>query len=132
MKFIMKKLFLFTIIFVFLLSALSAQTNNLKKDPVGNWLFEAPYAPEGYRNGVINLVKTENKLSATMAFGSGENKFTGDKVKIENDTISFTVYIEGQEVAVKLAFIEESKMTGKAVYTEGTVPLLLSREMKKN
>jgi hypothetical protein len=67
-----------------------------------------------------------------MAFGSGENKFMGDKVKIENDTISFNVYIEGQDVAVKLVFIEESKMIGKAVYTEGTVPLSLSREMKKN
>ena len=30
----------------------SAQSNS-KKDPIGTWKFDAPYAPEGYNTGTI-------------------------------------------------------------------------------
>jgi hypothetical protein len=64
-------------------------------------------------------------------FSGSEYKLNGEKVKIENDTISFSVFIEDQDVAVKLKMENSSKMSGKAVYTEGEVPLALTREMKK-
>lgn len=120
------------LVMVLLPATVSAQTNNLKKNPVGKWLFEAPYAPQGYTNGIIEVSMTDNLFSATMAFTGNENKYPGDRVKFVSDTVSFNVYIEGQDVAVKLVFTEESKMAGKAVYTEGVVPLSLTREMKKN
>ena len=127
-----KTLFLIMLVMVLLQATVSAQTNNLKNDPAGKWLFEAPFAPQGYTNGIIEVSKTDNLFSASMAFGGNENKYPGDKVKFANDTVSFNVYIEGQDVAVKLVFTEESKMSGKAIYTEGVVPLSLTREMRKN
>jgi ABC-type uncharacterized transport system fused permease/ATPase subunit len=127
-----KTLFFITLVLVLLPATVSAQANNLKKDHVGKWLFEAPYAPQGYTSGIIEISKTDNNLSATMAFTGTESKFAGDLVKIVKDTITFNVYIENQNVAVKLVHLEESKMSGKAIYTEGVVPLSLTREMKKN
>ena len=66
-----------------------------------------------------------------MAFNGTENKFPGDKVKFENDTVSFNVFIEGQDVAVKLKYEDKTKMNGKAIYTKGVVPLFLTKEIKK-
>ena len=126
----MKQTLLLTILLFTGLSIINGQGSTFKKDPLGKWLFEAPYAPQGHNNGIIDLSKTDNKLSATMAFSGTENKYPGDLVKFAKDTISFIVYVEGQSVAVKLAFTEESKMTGRAVYTDGVVPLSLKRETK--
>jgi len=109
----------------------SGQTGIIKQDLTGKWLFQAPYAPEGYKDGTIEVGYAEKKYSATMIFSVGENKFIGDKVRFENDTLYFNVFIEGQDVIVKLKYDNETKMTGKAVYNEGIVPLLLTKEIKK-
>lgn len=123
----MKKVILFVLFIVFSLPVVTAQNNQKKKDPVGKWKFEAPYAPEGYTSGIIEVGFAEKKYSASMMFSGGEYKLTGEKVKIENDTISFSVFIEGQGVAVKLKMEDSSKMLGKAVYSEGEVPLTLTK-----
>ena len=127
----MKKVILFFLFIVFSLPDVNAQNNQVDKNPVGTWKFEAPYAPEGFTAGTIEVVYADKKYSATMAFTGNENKFAGDKIKFENDTLYFNVYIEGQNVAVSMAHVDETKMAGKAVYSEGVVPLSLTREMKK-
>jgi hypothetical protein len=128
----MKRTIFITIIVLMGINNITAQTSSFKKDPIGKWIFEAPYAPQGYTNGVVEISKKEKLFYATMAFGGAENKFTGDRFKFENDTISFHVYIENQDVSLTFTFLNESKMAGKAVYTEGVVPFSMSREIKKN
>jgi hypothetical protein len=124
---------IFTLLVFSFLSVIIVSGQNItkKNNPVGTWKFEAPYAPEGYTSGIIEVGFAEKKYSASMMFSGSEYKLNGEKVKIENDTISFSVFIEGQDVAVKLKMENSSKMSGKAVYTEGEVPLALTREMKK-
>ena len=109
----------------------SAQTSKVKKDMIGKWLFEAPYAPEGYTAGSIVVGYADKKYSAIMAFKGSDSTLAGDMVKFENDTLYFSVNVQGQDVAVKLKYDDQTKMTGKAVYSEGEVPLSLTREMKK-
>jgi hypothetical protein len=119
-----------TIIVVFLFAVLAvttAQTTKAKVDPVGSWKFDAPYAPEGYTTGTIVIGLVEKKHTATMSFTGSEYKLTGENVKVENDSASFSVYIEGQDIKVTLKGDGDSKMTGKAVYTEGEVPLTLTK-----
>jgi hypothetical protein len=127
----MKKVIYLSILVLISSTLASAQTNQVKKNPVGKWLFEAPYAPDGYRAGTIEIVFTDNKYHASMAFSVSDNNFPGVNVKFANDTLSFTVFIENQDVAVSLALTDETKMVGKAVYSEGIVPLALTREKKK-
>lgn len=121
------KILTLLVISFLLVIAVSGQNNTKKISPVGKWKFEAPYAPEGYTSGIIEVGFAEKKYSASMMFSGGEYKLTGEKVKIENDTISFSVFIEGQGVAVKLKMEDSSKMSGKAVYSEGEVPLTLTK-----
>lgn len=125
----MKKIILSILFVIFSLPIVTAQNNLEKKDPVGKWKFEAPYAPEGYTSGIIEVGFAEKKYSASMMFSGSENKLNGEKVQIEKDTISFFVFIEGEDVAVKLTMENSLKMSGKAVYSEGEVPLSLTKDL---
>jgi hypothetical protein len=121
----MKKRILPLLLISFLFIITVDAQNNTKKTPVGNWKFEAPYAPEGYTSGSVVVGYAEKKYTTTMEFASGESKLAGEKVKFLNDSLFFSVFIQGQDVAVKLKMDEGTKMTGKAVYSEGEVPLTL-------
>ena len=44
-----------------------------------------------------------------------------------NDSIQFSIYLEGQDVKVMLKVESDTNLTGKAVYSEGEVPLALSK-----
>jgi hypothetical protein len=123
----MKKGIVILMFIVFSLSVLIAQNNQSKINPVGTWKFAAPYAPEGYTSGVIVVGFAEQKHTATMSFTGSEDKLPGENVKAVNDSVLFSIFIEGQDVKVMLKVESDTNMTGKAVYSEGEVPLALSR-----
>jgi hypothetical protein len=118
-----------TILIVFLLAviAVSSGQTTKKVDPVGSWKFDAPYAPEGYTTGTIVIGLVEQKHTATMSFAGSEYKLTGENVKVENDTVSFSIFLEGQDIKVSLKGDADAKLVGKAVYSEGEVPLTLTK-----
>jgi hypothetical protein len=118
-------LFLMLVTF-FSVTAVSAQ-NTPKNNPVGTWKFEAPYAPEGYTTGTIVVGFAEQKTTATMAFTGSEYKLPGENVKTPSDSVIFSIYLEGQDIKVMLKMETGIKMSGKAVYSEGEVPLTLSK-----
>jgi hypothetical protein len=117
------------IITLFAVSNLSGQVSSTKASPVGKWKFEAPYAPEGYTTGIINVTFAENKYSAAISFTGTDYIIPGDKAKVENDTLSFVVMVEGNEVNISIKPESGTKMTGKAVYFEGEVPLTLTKDV---
>ena len=101
--------------------------NVVKNNPVGIWKFEAAYAPEGYTSGTIVVSLAEQKYSTTMSFTGSEYVLPGEKVKELNDSVLFSIYLEGQDIKVKLKMVNDTNMTGKAVYSEGEVPLILTK-----
>jgi hypothetical protein len=124
----MKKFFPFILILVFFSLTGMGQSVNEKKDPVGKWKFEAPYAPEGYSKGTIDIGFAEDKFTANMAFTDLDYTFPGEKIKVQNDSVYFMIWIESTDVSVSLKMEDKSTMTGTAVYVDGTVPLTLTKE----
>jgi hypothetical protein len=124
---------IFTLLMISLFSfcALSAQTDSKKNNPVGKWKFEAPYAPEGYNLGIIDIALAGDKYLTTITFAGSESRIPGDNTKIEKDTLTFVVFLEGDQIAVSLKAENDAKMTGKAVYSQGEIPLTLTREPEK-
>jgi hypothetical protein len=120
-------LFLFVIIGI---TSVSAQNTKSKIDHQGTWKFEAPYAPEGYTSGTIVVGKAEQKPTAIMSFTGSDFKLSGEKVLVDKDTLTFSVYLEGQDIKVLLKIENATKMTGKAVYSEGEVPLTLTKSVE--
>lgn len=108
-------------------TVVSGQNNSKQENPVGTWKFEAPYAPEGYNSGIIVVGIAEKKNTTTMSFTGSDYKIEGEKVKAANDSITFSVYVEGQDVKVFLKIESETTMSGKAVYSEGEIPLTLTK-----
>lgn len=109
-------------------SIISAQSPAGKNNPVGKWKFEAPYAPEGFTTGTIEFSLADERYSTSIIFTGSSYKIPGEKTTVEKDTVRFTVYVEGTEVAINLVPESNTKMTGKAVYFEGEIPLTLTKE----
>jgi hypothetical protein len=126
----MKRIFTLSFFVIFLALTASAQTASKQEKAIGRWQFEAPYAPEGFTTGIIEFALAENKYTSTISFSGNDYKIPGDNTKIDKDKVSFTVLIEGNEVAITLTPENESKMSGKAVYFEGEIPLTLTREAR--
>lgn len=123
----MKKSIVAILFIVFSISYLSGQS---KINPVGTWKFAAPYAPEGYSSGIITIGSADKKDTATMSFTGNEYKLPGENVKSVNDSVRFSIYLEGQDIKVLLKVENDTSMSGKAVYSEGEVPLTLTRAME--
>jgi len=119
------------IMVVAVVSSLSAQKAKVTYEPKGKWLFEAPYAPEGFTSGTIEVGNAENKLTVMMAFTGNEAKMPLENVKFVNDTLTASLALEGESISISLKFEEADKMAGKAVYSQGEVPLTMTREKKK-
>jgi hypothetical protein len=125
----MRKIITAFMLLLFSASIISAQSSADKKSPLGKWKFEAPYAPEGFTTGIIEVSFADNKYSSAISFTGSDYIIPGDKTKIENDTVSFVVIVEGNEVAVTLKAENNAKMTGKAIYSEGEIPLTLTKDV---
>lgn len=114
---------------LFSASIVSAQSSKDKISPLGKWKFEAPYAPEGFTTGIIDVSFADNKYSTAISFTGTDYIIPGDKTKVENDSVTFVVLVEGNEVTVNLKAENDAKMTGKAVYSEGEIPLTLTKDI---
>lgn len=117
------------VITLFAVSNLSGQVSSTKASPLGKWKFEAPYAPEGFTTGIIDVSFADNKYSTAISFAGTDYIIPGDKTKVENDSVTFVVLVEGNEVTVNLKAENDAKMTGKAVYSEGEIPLTLTKDI---
>ncbi len=123
-----KNIFTYLMISLFAICAVSAQTTPKKANPVGKWKFEAPYAPEGYNTGTIEFSFAENKYSTFISMPGSDYKIPGEQTKVENDTVSFFVLLDGTQISINLKTESEIKMTGIAVSPDGDIPLTLTKE----
>lgn len=116
------------LILISFLSVIAVSAQNLNKSKsAGSWKFEAPYAPEGYTTGTIVVGTTGQRDTITLSFTGSEFKLPGENIKKLKDSLFFSVYLEGQDIKMLLKVEDATKMTGKAVYTDGEVPLTLTR-----
>lgn len=125
------KIITLTVLLILSAVAVNGQANAKKNNPVGKWKFEAPTAPYNYGSGTLMIALQDKQYTASMSFTGSDYKLPAENVKVEGNDISFTEYIEGQTVKVTLKIVDNSKMTGKANYSEGEVPITLVRENEK-
>ena len=123
------KIIPFIFLLIFSIPAIHAQSSAKDNNPLGKWKFEASYAPEGYTSGMIEVSLNEDKYSASISFTGTDYKFPGEKVKVEGENLFFIVYIQDSDVTINLKMDGNTKMAGKASYSEGEIPLTLTREI---
>lgn len=126
----MKKIIPFVMLIIFSITTTSAQSSKAKKDPSGEWKFKAQYAPEGYSDGKITVGTKEKNYSVAITFTGSEYKVMGENVRFVNDSLLFSIYVEGENVTVKIKMEDASKMTGTALYSQGEISLTATRDSK--
>ena len=127
----MKKIIPFILLFGFFSCVLSAQPVKMKNDPVGKWSFNAPYAPYGYSTGTVDIGYEEKAYTIKMSFTEMGYSYTGENVKVRNDSLFFELSIEGTPISNSLTMKDDTTMEGAAVYFEGTVPYTMKKEINK-
>jgi len=85
---------------------------------VGTWDYSAPNAPYEYSKGQIIISETDDKLEGKVSIDGYDMKL--NNIKFEKDLLSFSLYVEGEYVSVKLTF-KKDKFTGSANTPEGTL-----------
>ncbi|WP_139205140.1 hypothetical protein [Pricia antarctica] len=84
---------------------------------VGGWSYTVEGAPEGYKKGLLVIVKEGDSYKVQVQTGGGT--ILGDNVKVSGSTISFDVMVEGGKVAVSLT-AKGATITGKSTSSEGS------------
>ncbi len=95
-----------------------AQTIN---DLAGNWKSEVSAAPSGYDTGMMEVA--ENSLFAT--FSGDPNRYSATIEKCTGDSLVFS--IGALEARCFLRIESKTKMTGKAVWSDGESPMVLTK-----
>ena len=110
------------VLMVMLVASFTSTVSAQKKvDPTGTWTYEATSAPYEYSSGDIVVAKEGKGYSVQIVLGE-YYKMKGEKVKYENNELSFIVYIEGEAIDIKTT-VEKEEMNGTASYSEGDIPV---------
>lgn len=125
----MKKNIAFMLTSVLILSLISLDLmSSPVKDPVGKWKFTAPGAPYGYDQGLIEISKDGDEYMATLSFAGMSYKYSLEKIKFEEEKLSFGLYLEGEDISVLMTLGDDDKLSGKAMYSQGEIPISATRE----
>ena len=125
MKSVTKKL-QFVIVLAFLLSATTALSNigfgednievNTADDLIGAWSYTVENVDFQYSTGVLLITKEEGKYIVQVQLSAGN--IPGEEIEVNDNNISFAVYIEGQKVSVSL-IADGNKIKGESSSTDG-------------
>lgn len=92
---------------------------------VGVWEYEAPNAPYGYQNGVINLTKEKKNLKGTVSIGSYTSDL--DEIQTKKNNLICVVIVEGERIQIELNF-DKNSFEGVASSSQGDIPLTGKRK----
>jgi len=85
-------------------------------DVIGTWDYAAPNAPYEYSKGQIIISQGDEKLEGKVNIDGYEMKL--NNVKVEDDVVTFSLYVEGEYVSVKVT-VKGDAFEGKASTSEG-------------
>ena len=85
---------------------------------VGGWSYTVEGAPEGYKDGLLVIVKEGDAYKVQVQIGGGT--LLGENVKVNGSTITFDVMVEGSKVAVSLT-TKGDTISGKSTSSEGSL-----------
>ena len=94
-------------------------------DIVGTWNYEAPTAPYEYSKGKLIFIEKGDAVEGSIKLG--ENSIQMRNLKIEENEVSFGIYLEGEYISIK-AKMDKKAFSGTATYSEGSVALKGEKE----
>ncbi|MEG3657233.1 hypothetical protein V5097_07455 [Arenibacter palladensis] len=90
------------------------------KSPIGTWEYTVTDVPYEYSAGVLIITKEKNEYKVLVKVNN--NTLTASDVKVNDDKVNFSVYIEGGKVQVSLQ-VKDDVLNGNANSSEGSFSL---------
>jgi hypothetical protein len=121
----MKKIILYLIIIVTLSFAMSWKLEaQINEAFIGKWSFKCLLIPAGFNEGLIEIQRD----SVFAQYAGRDYRFSSSWVKMEKDTLNFSIDINGEKVVCRLMAVEENKLTGIAGTIEDESTLILTKK----
>jgi hypothetical protein len=90
------------------------------KSPIGTWEYSVEDVPYEYSAGVLIITKEKEEYKVVVKVNY--NTLTASDVKVNENEVNFSVYIEGGKVQVSLQ-VKDDLISGNANSTEGSFSL---------
>ena len=115
-----------TLILVVLVSSFTLDAPAKKFSPVGSWEYSVPGVQPGYETGTMIIAKDGKDYKITMELNE-YFKADAEKVVYKKKTLSFTVWVETEEILVSGSF-DGDNFSGKLSYFEGDFDITAVRK----
>ena len=99
------------------LDDLNCLTVSTESELLGSWEYSAENAPDQYKLGALSIFKENGEDNVFVQLD--EKEVLGQNVRLQGNTISFEVTLEGVQFLVKLSAKGEA-LTGTYTYADGT------------
>ncbi|CAM3615289.1 hypothetical protein ZORO111903_09615 [Zobellia roscoffensis] len=99
------------------LDDLNCLTVSTESELLGSWEYSAENAPNQYKLGALSIFKENGEDNVFVQLD--EKEVLGQNVRLQGNTISFEVTLEGVQFLVKLSAKGEA-LTGTYTYADGT------------
>ena len=108
-----------------LLSSFTSEDPVKRFSPEGSWEYSVPGVQPGYETGTMIVAKDGKEYKVTMALNE-YYQVAGEKVVYKKKQLSFSVWVETEEIMVSGMF-DEDRFTGTIKYSEGEFNLTAVR-----
>lgn len=116
------------LIMVVLFSSFSIEASLKKFSPAGTWEYSVPGVQAGYEKGSMIIAEDGKDYKVTMVLNE-YSKAEAEKVVYKKKTISFTIWVETEEILVSGSF-DKDEFKGSLSYSEGDFSITATRTAK--
>ncbi len=116
----------FSVIILIMVSSFTIDAPARKYSPLGSWDYSVPGVGEGYESGTMFITEDGKEYKVTLQLNE-YSKVVAEKVVYKKKEMSFTLYVETEEILVTGTF-DGDKFTAKLSYSEGEFDLSAVRK----
>ena len=115
-------------ILLIMVSSFTLDAPAMRYTPVGSWEYSVPGVQAGYESGTMTIAEDVKEYKVTMQLNE-YFKVDAESVVYKKKDISFTIYVETEEILVSGSF-EGDEFKGSISYSEGDFTITAMRTLK--
>lgn len=116
-----------SVVLLILVSSFGIDAPVKRYSPVGNWEYSVPGVQADYESGTMIISEDGKDYKVTMQLNE-YSKVVAEQVIYKKKEISFTIYVETEEILVSGTF-DGDNFTAKLSYSEGDFKLSAIRKL---
>ena len=115
----------FSVIILIMVSSFTIDAPAKRFTPVGSWEYSVPGVQAGYESGTMIITEDGKEYKVTMQLNE-YSKVVAEKVVYKKKDISFTIYVETEEILVSGSF-DGDEFKGSISYSESDFTITARR-----